>query len=189
MGTDLFPHKSGIGLMEPVALIGHNVCIKYSNVSLFRRVVWLEPIAPFQFLDIGAVAASQVAAKTQATNLQFFKNEFGQIRWFPLDDAQIRLYLPSSDGRGALKNLTVPIDPNIVTRDPDLHLTEMFIWEDRNPAFEAINYTAIAMTQCRLIGMGFRFVTEALPAADETKIKGGQLQCTYIVASGFAGLP
>ena len=47
MGQDLFPHKSGIGSIEPVALIGHNVCILYSNTTNYQKVIWFEPIAPF----------------------------------------------------------------------------------------------------------------------------------------------
>ncbi|MFA5154609.1 MAG: hypothetical protein WC554_18840 [Clostridia bacterium] len=189
MGYDLFPHKSGIGLIEPVALIGHNVCVKYANDNHYRRVIWFEPIAPFQFLDIGAIAAATTSARTQANNLQFWRNEFGQIRWYPIDTAQVRLYVPNADGRMNLRNLQVPVDPTIVTRDPCGHLTEFFVWEDRNPAFEAINYTAVALPQCRLIGQGFRFVTEELPTADISRIRSGALQCTYVVASGFSGKP
>lgn len=189
MGYDLFPHKSGIGGMEPVALIGHNVCIKYENDNHYRRVMWFEPVAPFEFLDIGAVVANAVSVRTQAVNLQVWRNEFLQLRWYPLDTAQIRPYLPNASGRMLLRQLQVPVDPTIIYRDPCLHLTEMYIWEDRNPAFEAINYTAVALTQCRLIGMGYRFITESLKDADVEKIQQGNLQCTYLVASGFSGKP
>jgi hypothetical protein len=139
-------------------------------------------------LDIGAIAAGGTSARTQAPNLQMWQNEFGQFRWFPMDTAQIRLYLPNATGRNNLRNTQVNFDPTIVTRDPCLHMTEMFVWEDRNPAFEAFNYTGAAITQCRIIAMGFRFVTEALPASVIEQIKNG-LQCTYLVASGFAGTP
>jgi hypothetical protein len=189
MGYDLFPSKSGMGGMEPVALIGHNVKIMYANTQSYRKVIYFEPIMPFQFLNIGAVAAASTSARVQGTNLQMWKNEFGQFRWYTIDNAQIRWYLPNVDGRGNLRNLTVPMDPTIIARDPDLHLTEMFVWEDRNPSFEAINYTAQALTQCRLIAQGYRFVTGPVSATEVTKIQNGQLQCTNIVASGFAGQP
>lgn len=189
MGYDLFPNKSGIGMVEPVALINHNVCVKYANDNHYRRVIWFEPIAPFQALNIGAVLAQTVSGRTQATQMQVWRNEFAQFRWYPLDDAQIRLFLPNADGRMNLRNLQVPVDPTIVTRDPCLHLTEMFVWEDRNPAFEAINYTDYAMTQCRIMAMGYRFVTEELPKDKIQQIITGNLQCTYIIASGFSGKP
>jgi hypothetical protein len=189
MGYDLFPHKSGLGMMEPVALIGHNVCVKYANDNHYRKVIWFESIAPFQFLNIGAVAAGVTSGRTPATTLQFWRNEFGQIRWYPIDTAQIRMFVPNIDGRMNLRNIQVPVDPTIITRDPCLHLTEFFVWEDRNPAFEAINYTAAALTQIRLIGMGFRFVTEELPATTISKIKAGSEPCVNVVASGFSGKP
>jgi len=189
MGYDLFPHKSGLGMMEPVALIEHNVCILYGNNRHYRKVKWVEGVAPFQFLNIGAIAANTISARTLAPLLQSWRNEFIQLRWFPLDDAQIRLYLPNADGRMSLRGNQMPVDPTIVTRDPCLHLTEIFIWEDRNPAFEAINYTPVALTQCRLVGMGYRFVTVALSTAEEAAIVSGNKQCTYLVASGFTGVP
>ena len=189
MGYDLFPHKSGLGLMEPVALIGHNVCVKYASDNHYRRVIWYESIAPFEALNIGAIAAGTTSARTPAPNLEFWRNEFGQLRWFPLDTAQIRLFLPNADGRMNLRNIQVPVDPTIVTRDPCLHLTEMFVWEDRAPSFEAINYTAAALVTCRIIAQGYRFVTEELPSATIQRIKAGQEACVNIVASGFSGKP
>ena len=189
MGYDLFPHKSGLGYMEPVALIGHNVCVKYANDNYYRKVIWFEPITPHEALDIGAIAAATTSARTQATNLQLWRNEFGQFRWFPVDTAQVRIYVPNADGRMQLRNIQVAVDPTIITKDPDLHLTEFYEWEDRNPAFEGINYTALPIAHCRIQVMGYRFVTEALPPDKITKIQNGDLQCTYIVASGFSGKP
>jgi hypothetical protein len=189
VGYDLFPNKSGLGLMEPVALIGHNVCVKYSNDNHYRKVIWFEPIAPFQCLNIGAIAAATTSARTQAVNLQLWRNEFGQFRWFPLDTAQVRIFVPNADGRMNLRNLQTVVDPTIITRDPCLHLTEFFCWEDRNPAFEAINYTAQALAQCRIVAQGYRYITEELSSMDIQKIKQGTLQCTYIAASGFTGKP
>ena len=188
MGYDLFPHKSGLGLMEPVALIGHNVCVHYSNDLHYRRVIWFEAITPFQFLNIGILAAGVVSPRIPAVNLQMWRNEFAQIRWYPIDTIQVRLYLPNADGRMNLRNLQVPVDPTIVTRDPCGHMTEFFVWEDRNPAFEAINYTAAPLAQSRLIGGGYRFVTEELKGDKIEAIKRGEA-CVHVVASGFSGKP
>lgn len=187
MATDLFPYKSGLGSMEPVALRGHNVCIQYANDMNYRLVKWLEPLPPFQFLDIGAIAANTVSARTQANLLQAWRNEFLQIRWYPIDTIQVRLFLPNADGRSVIRNIQIPVDPTIVFRNPDLNMTEFYVWEDRNPAFEAINYTAGPLTQSRLIGMGYRFITDPLPPKSVDAIKNGTLQCTYLGASGYSG--
>lgn len=187
--SDLYPHKSGIGLMEPVALIGHNVCVLYGSVKQWRRVLYLEPIPPFQCLNIGAVALQATSALTQALNLALLDNEFGQFRWYPIDNAQIRLWLPQADGRFVLRNIQAPVDKTIVDRDPCLHLTEFFVWEDHSPFFQAINGADYALAQCRIIAQGYRYVTTELNAAAVQKIEAGQEACTYVVASGSAGIP
>lgn len=186
---DLFPHKSGLGLMEPVALIHHNVCVLYGSAKYYRRVVYLEPIPPFQCLDIGAIAAQTTTPRTPAPNLDMFDNEFGQFRWYPIDNAQIRLWLPQVDGRYSIKNLQVPVGMEIFDRDPCLHWTEFFVWEDYHPWFEAMNFMDYALTQCRIIAQGYRFVTSELGRSTQAAIEAGTEACTYVVASGFAGLP
>ncbi len=188
MTIALYPHKSGLGLMEPVAQIMQNVAIFWAGNWQYRVVSYLEPIPPFQFLDIGAVAASATSVKTAAPNLDAFNEEFLQIRWWPLDNAQIRLWLPAANQRYALRNISSIVDPNIVNRDPCLHLTEFFVWQDNDPSFEAVNGMDYALAQCRLIGMGFRFVTKAMEAVTKLNVESGKLPCTYVVAtSGKAG--
>jgi len=190
--ADLYPHKSGWGMMEPVALINHNVCVLYGSARHYRKVQYFEPIPPFQCLDIvvatGAViAAATTAPRMAAPNLDMFDNEFGQYRWYPIDNAQVRLWLPQVDGRYSLRNIQVPVGMEIQDRDPDLHFTEFFVWEDRHPFFEAMNIMDYPLNQCRIIAQGFRYVTEPLAKPLITRIEHGEVACTYVVASGWAG--
>jgi len=187
--ADLYPHKSGLGLMEPVALINHNVCVIYGSVKNWRRVVYLEPIPPFQCLNVGNIAAQTTTARTNCPNLQLLDNEFGQFRWYPIDNAQIRLWLPQADGRYLLRQMQGVVDPMIVQRDPCLHLTEFFVWEDYNPWFEAMNIMDYILAQCRIIAQGFRYVTTELTRATISAIEAGTVPCVYIVASGSSGIP
>lgn len=182
---ELYPHKSGLGYMEPIAQIGHNVAVYYTKWRYYR-VEYLEPIPPFQCLNIGGVAAADVSTKTGATNLELDTDEFGQFRWFPIDNAQVRIYIPEADGRFYLKNLMVPVDMNILDRDPCLHLTEIFIFQDKKPFFEAINLMDVALIQCRIIAMGYRFKGELLDAATIKAIQNGSVPCVHIVAQGRA---
>lgn len=184
--ADLYPHKSGLGLVEPVALIGQNVCVIYGTDKHFSKVEYLEPIPPFQALDIGAIAAQTVSARTPCPRLECFDNEFGQFRWFPEDNAQVRLFLPEASGRYTLRTLQVPVEPNIVDRDPDLHLTEFYVWGDRTPAFEAMNFSDYALNACRIIVMGYRFVIREMTSAEKGRVTQGE-PCTYVVASGYVG--
>ena len=185
--AELYPHKSGWGMMEPVALINHNVCVLYGSVKNYRKVVYMEPIPPFQCLDIGAIALQTTSARTPAPLLDQFDDEFGQYRWFPFDNAQVRVFLPQADGRYSIRNIQVPVGIEILDRDPDLHFTEFFVWEDYHPFFEAMNIMDYNLAQCRIIAEGFRFVTEPLSKPVEARVAGGDIACTYIVASGWHG--
>ena len=186
--ANLYPFKSGLGLIEPVALTGENVCIVYATDYYYRKVAWVESLPPFQFFDFGAIAAAGAAgattAVTTAPNLRFGKETFAQIRWFPLDNAQIRLWLPEADGKYRTGTMMAYVDLNTVYRDPCLHLTEFSVWEDHNPWFQAINGMDYALTQCRLIAMGFRFKVTPLDAATVEGIKKGTIPCTYVFATG-----
>jgi len=185
--TELYPHKSGLGFMEPVALIGHNVCVLYGSTKKYQKVLYFEPVPPFQCLNIGAILAQTTSPRTAAPMLEVFDNEFGQYRWYPIDNVQVRLWLPQVDGRYSLRNIQVPIGMEILDRDPCLHLTEFNVWEDRHPFFEAMNFMDYPLTQCRIMAQGYRFVTEALKASVVSAIESGTVACTYVVASGWAG--
>lgn len=183
---DLYPHKSGLGKMEPVAQIGQNVGIIYGSATYYRKVTYLEPYPPFQFLDLGALAAQTTSGQTAAPNLAVFDNEFGQFRWWPIDHIEVLTWLPQADGKYRMRNLMVPVNMDIVVDDPCLHLTEFMVWEDNTPFFDGRNYTDYALTAARLRCIGFRFSTVKLDEIAVRAIKAGA-PCTYIVASGKTG--
>lgn len=189
MSKDFYPYKSGIGLIEPVAIINQNVCLLLSARKEYRKVTWFEPIPPFQFLDIGAMPAKTQSARTSAVNLQANDGEFTQFRWYPLDHAQVRLFLPQASGKYLLRNIQVPVDDNVVDRDPCLHLTEIYVWQEYNPWFEAMNFSDYPITACRLAAFGFRFITEAMQRDVVAAIEQGREACTYLTASGSSSRP
>ena len=186
---DFYPHKAGPDDMDPVALIKQNVCISFGDRKHFVKVDFFEPIPPFQFLNIGAIAAGITTPSTQGLLLEMNRNEFGQFRWYVLDNAQVRLWLPNVDGRFSLSRAQSYVDLFTPVRNPSLNLTEMFVWEDNNPWFQATNPQAVALHDCRLIAMGFRFLTTPLSPAEIAKIKAPGGACTYITASGNPGHP
>ncbi len=111
------------------------------------------------------------------------------FRWWVLDNHQVRVWLPQSSGRYALRRSTSYVDLMTPYRDPCLHLTELFVWENNNPWFQATNPMAVNQAVCRIMAMGFRFITSKLTAEEISRIKAGKLACTYIVASGNPGRP
>lgn len=167
MIPDLHIFKSQIGMFDPVALQDQNVCIRYLQTVKYRRVDFLESIPPFQCIDITAgagLAAVTPTGRVNIVNLEMADGEFGLWRWYQLDDAQIRLFHPAGLGKFQLRNLQVPVDRSILSRDPNLVSTEIAVWENNRPAMEAINGHAFALGAVRIIAMGYRFHTFDLEA-------------------------
>jgi hypothetical protein len=179
-------YKSGLGLMEPVALQGQNVALHQpaGNV-MYRYVTFYESVPPFQCIDVGAVPAQTVSARTNITNLDMPTNEFGQFRWYTIDNVQVRLFLPQAIGKSVLRNLQIAYGREVVDRDPCLHLTEFFVWQDQRPAVEMVNFMDYAVNASRIIAMGFRFHTEEIKDSGLlTAIKGNNTPCTHIWCTG-----
>jgi len=174
--------------MEPIALRDYYVKIITYQQEIWRKVSFYEVIPPFQAIDLGAISAGQQSSKTAITNLDLWDNEFGQWRWFPLDNAQIRLYLPSGVGKWQLKNLQVALDKSIINRDPSLVSTEICSWEDDRPAMEAVNFTDYNLSACRIVAMGYRFHTVTIDDATIlSKLNAGTQTYTPIQCAGFTG--
>jgi hypothetical protein len=195
--ADLYMFKSQVGMFDPLALQDQNVCIHYVGNIYYRKVDFLEAIPPFQCVNVCAVtgiplAAGTVSPRTNIANLEMPDNEFGLYRWYPIDDVQIRLFHPVGIAKWQLRNLQVPVDMNIVNRDPNLVSTEIAVWQNNRPAVEAINGHAFAIAAVRIIAMGYRFHTLDLEGpksiyydADLVKaLKSGAKACTHVWASG-----
>lgn len=191
MSPDLHIFKAQVGMFDPVALRNQNVRIFYGESIHYRKVDFLEGIPPFQCVNIGALAAITASGRINIVNLEMADNEFGLFRWFPIDDAQIRLFHPSGVSKFQLRNLQVPVDMNIVYRDPNLVSTEIAVWENNRPAVEAINGHAFALGGVRLIALGYRFHSIDLEGNDKgadpqlvKAIKEGSAPCTDVFCSG-----
>jgi hypothetical protein len=144
--------------MEPIVLLNYYVQIKtYNSTVVFGQVDFLERIPWFQAIDMGAIPVQAFAAKQNVTNLDLWDGEFGQWRWYPLDDAQVSVFVPAGVSKWQLKNLTVGIDRSIILRDPSLESTEIFTWQDQRPAMQALNFSNVALTACRIMATGYRF--------------------------------
>ena len=190
---DLYIFKTQVGMFDPVALQNQNVAIHYVQNTYYRKVDFLEGIPPFQCIDITAgagLAAITVSGRTNVVNLDMPDNEFGLFRWYPIDDAQIRLYHPAGISKWQLRNLQIPVDMNILFRDPNLVSTEIAIWENKRPAVEAVNAHAFALGAVRLIAIGYRFHTLDLESGASAKpelvkaLKSGKEPCTHVWCSG-----
>ena len=190
---DLYIFKAQVGMFDPVALYNQNVAIHYNQNTWYRKVDFVGSIPPFQCIDLGALAAVTPSGRANIVNLEMPDNEFGLWRWYPIDDAQIRLFHPAGVAKYQLKNLQVPVDMNILFRDPNLVSTEIAVWEDNHPAVEAVNGHAFALGAVRLIALGFRFHTINLEGTAKganpslvQALKEGREPCTHVFCSGRA---
>lgn len=187
---DLYIFKAQVGMFDPIALQDRNVAIHYVQAVYYRKVDFLESIPPFQCINLGALAATNRSGRTNVVNLEMADEEFGLFRWYPIDDAQISLYHPAGVAKFQLRNLQVPVDMNILFRDPNLVSTEIAVWEDNRPAMEAVNGHAFALGAVRIIAMGYRFHTVSLESGKQADpelvkaIKAGREPCTDVWCSG-----
>jgi hypothetical protein len=187
---DLYMFKAQVGMVDPIALQDQNVCIHYVQNRYYRQVDFLEAIPPFQCIDIGALAANTRSARTLVPNLDMPDNEFGLFRWWPIDDAQIYLYHPSGVAKWQLWTLQVPVDMNVINRDPNLVSTEIAVWQQNRPAMEAVNGHAAALGAVRIIAIGYRFHTVSLESGQYANpdlvkaLKNGNQPCTHVWCSG-----
>lgn len=175
----------------PDAMVGQNVCIHYLGASFYKKVTFREFIPWFQALNIGGIALQTQSVRTPAPNLEMYDREWGQFRWYPLDYAQVRLFLPASQGKWTLRNIQVGLDPQITFRNPDLSMTEFHVWEDNAPSFEALNIADYALNACRIMAAGYRYIgidiERKLPKLLDD-IKSGKEPCKHVWASGAASV-
>jgi hypothetical protein len=187
---DLYIFKAQVGMFDPLALQNQNVCIHYVQNEYYRKVDFLESLPPFQCLNIGALLAVSISPRTNVVNLEMPDNEFGLFRWYPIDDAQIRLFHPVGMAKWQLRNLQATIDMQIVVRDPNLVSTEIAVWQNNRPAMEAINGHAFALAAVRIIAIGYRFHTVDLEKGKYANadlvaaLKAGTQPCTHVWCSG-----
>lgn len=185
MAYDLHIFQAQIGMFNPVALQDQNVVVHYQQKLYYRKVDFFEAIPPFQCIDLGALAAQTVSARTALPNLDMPDDEFGLFRWYPEDNAQIRFFLPMGIAKFELKNIQIPVDYKTLQRDPNLVSTEFAVWEDNRPAIEAINGMDYALTAVRIVAMGYRFHTLELEKDIVDGIKSGDLKATHVWCSGY----
>jgi hypothetical protein len=206
--------KAALG-MEPVALNNYYVQVIANTGTYVRKVSFYEAIPPFQVTDLcqssprgplqtaTALAAGTLSAKLTINNYGLWQGEFGQWRFFPLDDAQYFLFVPAGNAKWSLKNIQVGIDKSIFYRDPLLVTTEFFTWQEEWPAFQALNFTAYSLPACRIITFGYRYHTDPIveaaapgqaavpnsnaPYGTLAGINAGTVPCTIIYAKAQAG--
>ncbi|MDD5510850.1 MAG: hypothetical protein PHI12_08570 [Dehalococcoidales bacterium] len=189
--------------MEPVALLDDFVRVITNGQEYFGKVDFFEAIPPFQCIDFCAVPpwgplavatpmpAATSPGKYNVTNLDLDDDEFGQWRWFPLDNIQVGLYLPSGVAKWSLKNIQGALDRAIVYRDPLLVSTEFYSWEDQRPAMQPTNFSGYVQNAARIVAFGYRYHISQIKVGNPlyTNLLNGNTPCTPVICKGFIGQP
>ncbi|MDD5702759.1 MAG: hypothetical protein PHU23_12005 [Dehalococcoidales bacterium] len=170
---------------KPLAMIRQNVAIHNGSWTKYRRVTYRERLKPFQCINLGAIAVGGQAQRTPITSLDLPVEEFGQVRFMPMDDGQFRFYLPSGIALNTLKNFHTYLDMSIFEIDPELESTELCYWQDEHPSVECIN-GGLALAASRLKAFGWRYFTTPLDQATIDGITAGNTPCSDIWVSGLA---
>lgn len=187
--------------MEAIALIDDYVRVITHGGTHYRKVIYYEFIPPFQWIDIivanglANLPATTTAAKANVTNLDLYEDEFGQWRFFPLDNLQVQLFNPAAVPKWQLRNIQVGIDRNIIYRDPLLVSTEFCTWEDERPAVTVMNFSSYALGAARLVGWGYRYhCTDKFDPDNKQKnaqildgLQMGTIPSTPIPCAGYVG--
>ena len=216
--TTLMAYKASLA-MEPIARLNYFVHIIANTGDYYRKVSYYEAIPPFQITDLcqntprgplqtaTPLTTGQFSSKLTITQYGLWKGEFGQWRWFPLDDAQIQLFVPAGNSKWSLKNLQVGLARDIIYRDPLLVSTEFNTWEEEWPALQALNFSGYTLNACRIITWGYRFHTDPIveapqgqplgtqtpggianaPFGTQAAIKAGTIPCTNVFCKAQAG--
>ena len=208
-------YKASLG-MEPIARYNYFVHIVANTGDYYRKVSFFEAIPPFQITDLcqssprgplnvaTPLGAGAMGGKYTITQFGLWKGEFAQWRWFPLDDAQIQLFVPAGNAKWSLKNLQVGLAKDIIYRDPLLVSTEFNSWEEEWPAFQPLNFTGYALSAIRIVTWGYRFHTDPIVEGAEmgkkmqngtvnaavgtmNGINAGTVPCTTIFCKAQAG--
>ena len=149
------------GPTAPLALPNQLIGIWLRTEWQCYRIEHLEPIPrshPF-IKDLGNIALNSTSGKTEITELQqrLSPPEAFQLRFYPLDDIRVTLYIGSADTRFMTVKGTATVDLFTRLIDPDLHSTEVVILTNSNPFLDAANPGDYALVKSRVAFFGYRY--------------------------------
>jgi len=144
---------------EPLVAVDQNILLLPERKPF--KVVYIEPLAMIT-KDFGTLAAGGTLTDQKIVELTMPTNELGQFRFAPLDDFTIRVKQPRAVGRFLTKEVQITISKAIWQLNPELHLTEIYVFQDGVPFFDITNPTGYELPMTRVLFIGFRFQLEPL---------------------------
>lgn len=121
------------------------------------------PLSTQSIVDFGAQTAGARDALTELTVFDVDEHQLLQLRFFPLDDVEARLWLTRSQGKFTARGLHAEV--SLMTRgvDPYFETTEFnILGRDRNAFFEVRNVGDYTLAQGRLQFWGHKYILRPL---------------------------
>lgn len=170
----------------------------------YYNVDYIEPLpgaSSVSTINYGAVAASSSVAITELTQFDVDEHQLLQLRFYPIDDIEVRLWEARSQSRFSARSIQARATPLTRRDDPDLLTTEFnVLGRDRNAFIEVINNNPYALTRSRVVFLARRYILIPLANVVEQVDGGGILRASiqapgcpvqpliaqYVVAEGRA---
>ena len=182
----LYPYKAGP--IEPVVMPGEIVGVWVNKTYSFLQVQYIEGIMRSDpiMVDVAAGAGLVAGANTgllQLTLLEMQTDGFGQYRAAVIDDFTALLYQGRADQRHTTHQTVARYDRFTALSDPCGHTGEFYVHEDDYAFVQATNPTDYALTLCRIVFWGYRYVCESLEKSYDWDAKRLPQQWTRIPAT------
>jgi hypothetical protein len=185
------------GPISPVAKIRENLSIFTAGNWAHYRIRTIEPFPRSSPLIAEMVTISGAltipgngaVAQQVIAFLRLAEGELLHLRWEPIDDVEGVLWEQGSSAKFTSRGAHARVTRFTALRDPFLATTTFFILgKDRDMNLEVRNPNPVALPMARFVFWGFRYLLEALSAADCTRIEAGQLTTTWLPAEGGSPL-
>jgi hypothetical protein len=174
------------GPITPIAGIGQNILVYKQKKYFLYNVVYREglPYSAPLMMNFGAIAAGATLAGQSLQNiLEMPDNQIGQFRMQVLDDVQVTLWEPRSNGRFQLKNNIAQVSAYTALQDSCGHTTEFFVHEATWPFVDITNPRVAATVTARIAFYGFKYVVEQISEVDN--LNDISRPYTAVVSEGY----
>lgn len=127
----------------------------YFNVDYIEGL----PIGSPAVVNYGAVGANASLALTELTDFDLDEHQLVQLRMFPIDPIELRVWVTRSQGKFLIRGLHARVSKMSRAFDPYMAKSEInILGRDRGAFIEAFNNNDYALGQARVMFWGWRYI-------------------------------
>jgi len=176
-------------VLEPVALIDENVCIMTEAGRTYAKIKCIEAI-PEIIVDFGEIEAGDETGFVEVDEIHVnMKNQFAQIRFFPIDNIDIYVKQPQSCQKWAstkeVARVSKFIDEYNGCGCGNFNLTEIFQHGTQGLYFNVKNPDTVKISKSRVLFFGFVYTYEKLDTKPAQYTAIPMVSCNAIGCGGM----